>query len=308
MGWRKRCLINTAKALVPFHSYLRLAQYKFRPYQEDSRRDAWTIQQGLRQIDWIRSVTTFEGKSALEVGSGWAPIIPVLFSLAGIGKVYLTDLNRLMTLASFQSGLRSLRRSKALVMERIPLSEGVFEERIGAAEKATSLDEVLRHFRLEYLAPCDCQALKLEAASVDFVISRAVLEHIPPGVIQGIFLESARILRPGGIACHIVDNSDHWEHGDKTLSRINFLRYSDGVFKWTHINSLDYQNRLRHSEYIGMLHNARLSVIGDDPEVDPKALADTKVIPLDEKFRKFTPEDLATVTSYLLAQRPVAAN
>jgi len=144
---------------------------------------------------------------------------------------------------------------------------------------------------------------KSGGGSIELVISRAVLEHIPPPVIQNIFIESERLLKPAGMACHVVDNSDHWQHNDRAISRINFLRYLDRVFRWTHINSLDYQNRLRHSEYIKMLEKAKLCVIESKADIDPQTLEDTKTVPLDERFQKFTPEDLATMNSYLLAQK-----
>ena len=73
----------------------------------------------------------------------------------------------------------------------------------------------------------------LPDASLDVVTSRAVLEHVPPDVIQDIFNESFRLLNANGLACHIIDNSDHWQHGDLRLSRVNFLRFSDFTFRLT---------------------------------------------------------------------------
>jgi ubiquinone/menaquinone biosynthesis C-methylase UbiE len=52
--------------------------------------------------------------------------------------------------------------------------------------------------RLEYLAPCDCRRLPMSTGSVDIVLSRVVLEYVPPTVIQGIFREACRVIRPAG--------------------------------------------------------------------------------------------------------------
>ena len=61
---------------------------------------------------------------------------------------------------------------------------------------------------------------------MDIVISRVVLEHIPPAQLRCLHDDFARALRQGGIVSHVVDNSDHREHRDKRLSRIEFLRVS----------------------------------------------------------------------------------
>ena len=75
------------------------------------------------------------------------------------------------------------------------------------------------------------------------------------------------------LACHLVDHSDHWEHNDKSLSRVNFLKYSDSFFRWTYIfNSLNYQNRLRHPEYIEMLHKAGFRLVREEHSVDEASL------------------------------------
>ena len=49
--------------------------------------------------------------------------------------------------------------------------------------------------------------------------------------------------------CHIVDNSDHWSHGD-ARQQINFLRYSESHWRWFAINPLDLSESLRHSDYL----------------------------------------------------------
>jgi hypothetical protein len=109
------------------------------------------------------------------------------------------------------------------------------------------------------------------------------------------------------VACHIIDNSDHWEHSDKTLSRLNFLRFSEAVFRWTYWNGLNYQNRLRHSQYIDFLNAAGFSILAEEGPVDPAALSSLQNIPLAAPFRKFTPEDLAILTTSVLALKPVVS-
>jgi SAM-dependent methyltransferase len=302
MRWQSKCLIDTCKAVIPFRDHLRVLKYRVLPFTADEAKDAWTIEQGLTQVEWIRSLIPIENATVLEIGSGWQAIIPVLFSLSGAARVYLTDVNRLCVPGSFQAALESVRKHKRNILSRLEISGRTFDEAL-AWNPATPLEEGFARLRLIYLAPCDCRSLPLQDGSLDAVISRAVLEHIPPAVIATILAESYRLLRHRGAACHIIDNSDHWQHQDKNISKINFLKFSDSRFHWTCLNSLNYQNRLRHPEYIAMLRRAGFKVIREDRQVDAGALKALEVLALAPRFREFTPEDLAAVSSSVLAQK-----
>jgi ubiquinone/menaquinone biosynthesis C-methylase UbiE len=303
MDWRILCAVNSIKAMVPFHRQLRLLQYKFRRFPENPLHDNVAINQGLDMIEWVKRYQTFEGSSVLDVGSGWSPLIPALFTIAGAGRVYLTDLNRLMTKQSLDKGMRSLRANRETVERRLKIEPARLDAILESVEQAPNLESGLKLLRLDYMAPCDCQKLPFATGELDLVMSRAVLEHVPPPVIQNIFIEAERLLKPGSHTMHIVDNSDHWQHKDPSLSRLYFLRFSPGVFRWTHLNSLDYQNRLRHSQYVAMLKNAKLEVVEEKGIIDSKALADLADIPLAEEFKKFPPEDLAAIESHLVARK-----
>lgn len=241
----------------------------------------------------------------MEIGTGWQPMIPILLSLAGAQCVYLTDLNRLCRADTFDATLHSLRSQKRAILNQLPISEEEFDRAVRPGRG--DMDRRFRDLRLVYLAPCDCRRLKLAAESIDIVTSRAVLEHIPPQIIRDIFLEAGRVLKRDGVMCHFVDNSDHWEHNDKSISPVNFLKFSDAVFRWTTVNGLNYQNRLRHSQYIDMLRETGFQVVRETGDVDAGALAALRTLAIAPRFRAFTAEDLATTKSYLLASRvPVA--
>ncbi len=301
-SWQLKCVVDSCKALIPFQNQIRDIKYRIVPYVGDAWNNEATIRQGLDQIANIKTVRPLEGAAVLEVGSGWQPFIPTLFSLAGASRVYLTDLRRLLQPASFRTAMESLKLHRKLIVDSLGITGKSFDDTV-TVKPGDSLDAAFRRLRLEYLAPCDCRKLALPDQCLDLVISRAVLEHIPPQVIQDIFHESYRLLKPGGLSCHYVDNSDHWQHSDKSISRVNFLRFPDYVFRWTYINGLNYQNRLRHSEYVEMLRKAGFEILREDKEVDSGALEALKSLPLDSQFRRFAVEDLAALTSYLLARK-----
>ena len=175
-------------------------------------------------------------------------------------QVFLTDLNVLLRPDTLTAALHSLRTQRQMILDGLNPDPKVLDDAL-RKRPGFSMEDRLKEMRLVYMAPCDCRKLNLSAASLDVVTSTSCLEHIPPDVIQEIFHESYRLLKPEGVACHLVDHSDHWEHDDKSLSRVNFLKYPDSLFRWTYVfNSLNYQNRLRHPEYIEMLQQGRFPV------------------------------------------------
>jgi SAM-dependent methyltransferase len=266
-------------------------------YKREPGKDRNTIRDGMLLIEWIGNLS---GVNVVEIGSGWQPMIPILFSMAG-AKVYLTDMYPLMRTDTFQAALDALRENRDEIVARLKISPEVFDHAARACGNG-EMEQRLRELRLVYLAPCDCRHLALEPGSVDVVMSRAVLEHIPPPVIKDIFQESHRLLRPGGIMLHLVDHSDHWSHRDQRINAVNFLRYSDWLFALTCINPQDYQNRLRHTEYRSLLESTGFRVKSEERTVDPACLASLGSMPIAPKFRRFDAEDLATVNSILLAE------
>ena len=120
------------------------------------------------------------------------------------------------------------------------------------------------------------------------------------------------MLKDEGCSLHIIDNSDHWEHVGKSISRLLFLSFSDFLTSLVNsFNPQDFQNRLRNSEYIALLERAGFSLIINRPEVNAKALAYLTCMRLHPRFQHMAPEDLAAITSYLVfgkgASRAVVA-
>jgi SAM-dependent methyltransferase len=299
MMWQVRFARNFAFALMPFPETLRRIKRSVFPYS--TAVDPWTVEQGLRQIEMLRaSGCNLAGRTVLEIGSGWQPTIPLLLRLAGARKVLMWDSQRLLDERLLAGTARALAERSALIAPRL----GTAPDAVAAALRpavAEGLDGQLEHFGLEYHAPADATATGLRDHSVDVVVSRAVLEHVPPRTIRGIFAESHRVLARDGFACHIIDNSDHWSHVDRGLSAVNFLRYPDWLWPVLCVNPLDYQNRLRHPDYVRMLAAAGFQIVHDPSSPDPVAVAAVRAMRVARRFRRFAPGQLGVITSYLVA-------
>lgn len=303
MRWQLKWARNALFGVLPGSGFLRRLARRLRPYPTDI--PPWTLEEGLRLVEILREAgASLEGAHVVEIGSGWRPIIPLLFALAGAARVLMIDTQRLMDAATFAGTVENLKNHARLLAERLGEEEGTVREFLSSPP--AGLAESLRRFRMEYHAPCDLIASPLPDGSFDLVTSRAVLEHVPPEVLRPLLGRTFRLLRPGGWACHAVDNSDHFSHGDSRLSRVNFLRYSDRFFGFlTWFNPLDYQNRLRHPEYAKLLRQIGFEVILERSKPETRALEDLRSLAVAARFREFSTDDLARLDSYFVARKPV---
>jgi SAM-dependent methyltransferase len=217
-----------------------------------------------------------------EFGVGWDLAIPLSFAALGVGRQVLVDIRPSARVELVNDSLSRL--------ERDPIQ---------------SLAELEERFGIEYLAPCDAGATGLPAESVDFVSSTDVCEHVPEDDLAAIFRECFRLLRPGGAFSCRIDLQDHYSYFDRSLSRYNFLRFSEGA--WRLVNSpLHFQNRLRAPDYLRLVRDAGFELAVERPSgPDERGLAELGSLPLAERFRNgYTPQELGVTVLSFVARRP----
>lgn len=77
--------------------------------------------------------------------------------------------------------------------------------------------------------------------------------------LPALLADGFQILKPGGLAIHASDYSDHFARGTD-VSRYNFLQYSSA--RWRTFNSrIQFVNRLRHSEYLNLFRAAGFELV-----------------------------------------------
>jgi SAM-dependent methyltransferase len=282
-----RIIGDNLKAFVPFKDNVRQALRRLMPYRSNLGNDRLALEAGLQLIRFVREYDV-RLECVLEVGTGWIPTIPHMLKAVGAERLILTDIERLSDSTTF-------RHAEDLVLSAV--------DRIAAAG-AISEQAVLANLAapgsMEMRCPSNTQ--DLAANSVDLIYSRTVLEHIPRPPLVTLLDEWYRLLAPGGFAIHFIDNSDHFEHRDKSLSRLNFLTMSDSVWKFACFNQQNYQNRMRHSDYLVMFD--RYEVVHVDRYVYERALADLKHLRLNPAFAHYDNEDLATLSTTIVLRKP----
>lgn len=223
-------------------------------------------------------VRNFRGGRALEFGCGSDLLCALLLSHAGAAEILALDLARIASVEQVNHVIRQLR--------------GRLD---GGWPEIRNLDSDLeRRYRIHYLAPADARETKLPANSVDFFCSTSTLEHIPAVDIARILLECRRLAKPDALYSFIIDYHDHYATSDSSITRVNFYRYSDRI--WRFFNPPNhYQNRLRHSDFVRLFEDARLVPV----EIRAIIPGDSvKGVALHRRFRSYSAEDLSALNGF----------
>lgn len=242
-------------------------------------------------------------RNILELGTGWYPVIPILFYLTGAGMVTSVDIQQWMTRQTQQDTILKYRQWKedglldeleeVIKPERWDLLMAVLRE-----PDKYSKDDINQLLGFTPLV-ADARKLSLENESVDFICSNNTFEHIPREILESILLEFKRVLKPGGAMSHFIDMSDHFAHFDSSITIYNFLKFSSKT--WGILdNSIQPQNRLRHRDYIEMYHRARLPVSHE--EIREGNLQELESVEVHPEFSSYSMPELAISHSYIISR------
>lgn len=236
-------------------------------------------------------------RSALELGTGWHPIVPIALALGGVERVVSFDIEPLTTgdhareaLGLFASYLAADR----LPGVQLPRARRLLDECGGRRGDAQA---VLAPLGIE-LAVTDARRTGLAPGSIDCFVSNNTLEHIPPDTLRALMAEFRRLAAPRAVMDHFIDMRDHYSSFDRSISRLNYLRYPEPVWRLFN-NRLHYQNRLRVSDYRALMEAAGFTVVAERPtRGKPHEFDDLAV---DRRYRDTPRSDLFTLFAWLTA-------
>ncbi len=263
------------------------------------------------QLDMARRILDFglevKGKKFLEVGTGHLAIVPMGFFFMGAESVTTVDLNRRLDLGLSRKMFKWISNHRAIVQQLYSpyVSHSDLQERLDMVQHGTENPlEFFKESRISYLAPADASATGLEAKSFDYHISVTTLEHILPEVVCAVLVEARRLLNRSGLAIHIVDPSDHFQHTDHSITTINFLKFEESEWQALACNRFAYCNRLRASDYEEIFEVSDFETVRIEKEIDREALSALEAgFAVARPFRKYENQDLA-VKTLIVALRP----
>jgi len=214
------------------------------------------------------------GKSIIEIGSGWLPIIPYLFLYkAKSGTVHTYDLNK-----HYQK--KSITHFNTLFAKK-------HQAEIVVSNTSYSLPE-----QVIYYPSQDVSTSSLPKNGI--VFSRFVLEHVPPEALLAMHKKFKSELEKGSYIIHFISPSDHRAFSDKSLSLQDFLQYSQQ--EWDGIQTkFDYHNRLRLPQYLEIFKSLDLEVVyltSHSPKPDSPTYELFKKVKLHPDYKNYTDQEL----------------
>lgn len=243
------------------------------------------------------------GLRILEIGTGWHPIIPLGLYLAGAREIWTYDVAPLLRLEQIQTTVDWYLRYaetgtlfKLLPSLRADRLEQLRAQKFPAGQKAPALLQPLG-----IRVVLDSKAIdELPADSIDLLVSYVVLEYLTVEQLRRLFRDYRRLGGDHCVMSHFVDMQDQFAYFDQRLSPINFLRFSEMV--WRCIRSpLLPLNRLRLSDYVAILADCGYQTT---TEVTRTAGFEAiSRIPLAAVYRKYDTDDLLALTAWLFASR-----
>ena len=300
-SWQRKAIVDAGKSFLPFQTTLRQLKRRVSPYVSDSGNDRHLVGDAARQIQKILGLGfALNGADVVEIGTGWNPILPLMYAGCGAASVTTVDQERLLDTRLVRFALGLLERHEAAIHSFIGRTDIFKLPRASTSGANDPLTTLLATFAITYRAPYSFGNLR--SGSADMVVSRDVLEHVPEQTLGELFAHMHRILRPGGVLCHSIDMSDHWEHVDKSISRVNFLKYDGWLWDLAGTNPQNFQNRLRRFEYLALLERHGFEVLHADGVPDPAALAAVNDLALCRRYAGVPPAELAVLHTTIIAR------
>ena len=307
MHWKTKAALQRILALLPMGEWLHFQLQRRLGGLRDFNREF-----DIKMSDWMIMVERLgeagvglPGARLFEIGSGWYPTFPLACYLAGATRVTTVDLNRHMRPALLHACAERLGESLAAISAAVAGDEATIRER------HTRMLETLNRTGdlaaatggvVDYRAPMDASRTGLDDAQFDCIFSNSVLEHVPPSVIDGIYVESMRILVDGGVMFHSVNCGDHYAYFDRTIDQLNYLRFSDAQWsRWN--NAFLYQNRLRAHEFVERAEATGFEIVLNTAKASELRLSQLAATPVHGQFSEIPAERLCITSIDFIARK-----
>jgi hypothetical protein len=243
------------------------------------------------------------GFTALELGTGSWPIVPIGLYVCGASDIFTYDLVPVLRRDTLRRTLELfIEFKKEGALERIlravqPERLQRLEDVLGRVEEETP-SQSLRQLNIQVRIG-DARATELPENSVDMIFSTVVFEHIGAEILRGLLAEFERISKPDAIMSHYVGLADQYASFDKSITPFNFLKYCDR--QWRVLNNpIIPQSRLRLADYRELFRQSGWGIVVESNTSG--LMDDLSKIRLAPEFAKYSTEDLLVLFSWLVAR------
>ena len=307
MHWRIKGVMQKVLGGLPmgdllhFHLQRRFGGLKDFGREFDIKMEDWSIM--IRRL--ADAGVTVPAKRLFEIGSGWYPTFPLACYLAGAQRVTTVDLTRHMRPELLLACAQRLGNFIEQIGNAVGVDHGEVRDRhehlLAALQRGDDLSTATAQV-VDYRAPTDATRTGLPANQYDCIFSNSVLEHVPPAVIDAMYVEAMRILDDGGVMFHSVNCGDHYAYVDRNIDQLNYLRYSDAQWsRWD--NAFLYQNRMRAHEFVERAEAAGFEILLNTANATELRLGQLAATPVHPQFSAIPAERLCITSVDFIARK-----
>jgi SAM-dependent methyltransferase len=301
VNWKYKALLQGCFSTIPLGEPLNyfFQKHVTRTLPTSDDKFANMVSVARTHVDFLRQYwpRPLSQATFYEFGAGWDMIVPLTFYALGVERQILVDIRRLLRHELLND---TVAKYQGLAFDReIVRKPGIYIN----GGRHDPLAVLKQHYGIEYKAPCDARQTGLPTASIDCITSTDTLEHIPLTSLRAILKECHRLLRHDGVMSFQIDYQDHYSYFDKNISVYNFLQYSDRTWR-LFSPPLQYQNRLRHRDYLGLLDQAGFEIVEerrqDGTESDCKII---ERLAVNQRFKNYSGSELAVRKALVVARK-----
>ena len=304
VDWRVKAITQKAIGVLPAShrvNYL-FQRYVTRATVNTDDWFAWNLDEAERHMANWQAASDDDGppRLAIEIGTGWFPVVPLALALAGVEKVITVDQVPLLRPDNLATAVRALRDlgDDGSLSQRFPELSG---DRLAALERLASQDRIdpedLEQVGVEPIIG-DARWMELEDGAIDLAVSNNVLEHIRESGLADVLKEMHRLSSPRAVMSHLIDLADHYSTFDRSMSTRNFLRYSERQWRrWD--NPIVPQTRLQLSDYRRLIADAGFRIVSEDLHRAPEDELERFL--LAPEFKRYPPDELLVERAWLVS-------
>jgi SAM-dependent methyltransferase len=234
--------------------------------------------------------TPVDDAHCLEFGAGWDCAVALIHRALSVPDQILVDINAKLHYNLINETLAQARRLADKVAKRAPGAD------VDRLPFTVNCESELNAMGIKYWVG---DLMELDwPRGFDMIHSTSVLEHIPADDLPSLVQHCHGMLRPGGLFCAAIDTADHYSRYDRSISHVNFLRYSPSI--WPLFSPpLHYQNRLRVSDHLKIIKEAGFKIL----EATRNRIRKHPNIRPHHSFQNYAIDDLLCGGVFVVAQK-----
>lgn len=242
-----------------------------------------------KHLEVYRNANGSLPETTLEIGTGWFPVVPVVFWLCGVQKIVTYDHYPHLKTTLLRETIHFLKQPEMIAkIERLPgFRKDRLEKLMAIPLQTLTVSELYPVFSIRYLSGKNALENR-SPLKAGLIHSNNTLAHIYTAELTCLLQQSNRHLVEQGLHSHQIDLCDHFAHFDRKIPLFHFLRFTDK--QWKQIdNPLQAQSRNRIGDYRKLFHSCGLFIQEEQVVKAPK----TELPPIiDQRFLSEEPDEL----------------